>query len=123
EQEYRRSMELAEVAGNKYVLPYQGMARLRLLEIRPEEARQFAIQAVDLAPNDAESHLILAKVYAALGRAFDAAPEWERAAVLDPTNPAPYYHLYRTYSGLGNKQEANRAFAKYNSLIAIYGSN
>jgi tetratricopeptide (TPR) repeat protein len=123
EQEYRRSIELAEGAGNKYGLPYQGMARLRLLENRPAEARQFATQAVELAANDAESHLILAKAYAALGRAAQAAPEWERATLLDPTNAAPYYHLYRTYSALGNKEEASRALKKYNSLIAIYGSN
>jgi tetratricopeptide (TPR) repeat protein len=122
EQEYRRSMELAEVAGNKYALPYQGMARLRLLQNRPADARPFATQAVELAANDSESHVVLAKVYTALGSIAQAAPEWERAALLDPTNPVPHYHLYRTYSKLGNKEEAQRALGKYNSLIAIYGN-
>jgi len=123
EREYRRSMELTQVAGNKYGLPYQGMARLRLLENRPAEARQFAIQAVELAAGDVESRILLARVYDALGLAVQAAPEWQRAALLDPTNPVPLYHLYRTYSELGNKEEANRTLRKYNSLIAIYGSN
>lgn len=123
EREYRRSMELAEAAGNKYGLPYQGMARLRLLENRPAEARQFAVQAVALAGGDVESRLVLARVYDSLGLAVQAAPEWERASLLDPTNPVPLYHLYRTYSALGKKAEAKRALGKYHSLIAIYGSN
>ena len=123
EQEYRRSMELAEVAGNKYGLPYQGMTRIRLLENRPAEARQFAIRAVEFAAGDVESRIVLARVYDALGLTVQAAPEWERAALLAPTNPLPLYHLYRTYSALGNMEEANRALRKYNSLIAIYGSN
>ena len=122
EQEYRRSMELAQVAGKKYALPYQGMARLRLLENRPAEARPFASQAVELAANDAENHVVLAKVYTALGSIVEAAPEWERAAFLDPTDPVPHYHLYRTYSTLGNKEEAQQALGKYNALIAIYGN-
>ncbi len=122
EQEYRRSIELAEVVGNKYALPYQGMARLRLLQNRPADARPFATQAAELAANDSESHVVLAKVYTALGSIAQAAPEWERAALLDPTNPVPHYHLYRTYSKLGNKEEAQRALGKYNSLVAIYGN-
>jgi tetratricopeptide (TPR) repeat protein len=121
EQEYRLSVELAQAAGNKYALPYQGMARLRLLENRPSDARQFATQAVEFASNDAASHVVLARVYAALGQAIQAVPEWERAAVLDPTNPVPYYHLYRTYSALGNKEKANLAVTRYNALIAVYG--
>ena len=123
EREYRRAAELAEAAGSKYALPYQGMARLRLLEDRPADARQFAVQALELASNDAEGHVLLARVYAALGLAEQAAPEWQHAAVLDPTNPLLYYHLFRTYSVLGNQEDANRALSKYKALIAIYGTN
>jgi tetratricopeptide (TPR) repeat protein len=121
EREYHQSMQFAEAAGAKYGLPYQGMARVRLLENKPADARQFATQAVQFAENDAASHVVLARVYTALGEAIKAVPEWERAAILDPTNPVPYYHLYRTYSVLGNKEKANLAVTRYNALIAVYG--
>jgi tetratricopeptide (TPR) repeat protein len=119
--EYHQSMQLAEVAGNQYGLPYQGMARVRLLENKPADARQFAIQAVQFAENDAASHIILARVYAALGQAVKAVPEWERATILDPTNAAPYYHLYRIYSAEGNRERAEWAVTRYNKLMAVYG--
>jgi tetratricopeptide (TPR) repeat protein len=121
EREYRQSMQLAEAAGRKYGLPCQGMARVRLLENKPADARQFATQAVQFAENDAASHVVLARVYAALGQAIKAVPEWERAAILDPTNPVPYYHLYRIYSAVGNRESANRAVTRYNKLMAVYG--
>jgi tetratricopeptide (TPR) repeat protein len=123
ELEYHRSMELAEAAGEIFALPRQGLARLRLLENRPTDALEFATQAVKLTPNDAASHEVLARVYAALGRAVQAASEWERVAALDPTNPAPYYRLYRTYSNLGNKEKADGALAKYKILVAMYGTH
>lgn len=122
ELEYRRSMELAEAAGKIFALPRQGLARLRLLENRPTDALEFATQAVGLAPNDAANHEVLARVYAALGRAVQAAPEWERAAALDPTNTVLYYRLYRTYSTLGDKENAERALTTYKSLVARYGT-
>lgn len=123
EREYRRSMELADGEGRKFALPRQGMARVRLLETRPAEALQFAVQAVEMAPNDAASHAVLAKVYTALGQPAQATPEWERAAALDPTDPAPWYHLYQAYSKLGNKENASRALTKYQKLITLYGND
>jgi predicted Zn-dependent protease len=114
-------MKLAERGGNEYGLPYQGMARVRLLENKPADARQFAMQAVRFAENDTESHVVLAKAYSALGQATKAVPEWERAASLDPTNAVPYYHLYRIYSATADRERADRAVTKYNKLMAVYG--
>lgn len=122
EGEYLRSIELAEAAGEKFALPRQGMARLRLLEGKLTDALELGTQAAELAPNDAESHIVLAKVYAAQGRAVEATREWERAAVLGRTDPMPYYHLYRTYSTLGDKEKADQALRKYEMLVRIYGT-
>jgi len=122
EGEYLRSMELAEAAGEKFSLPHQGMSRLRLLEGRLTDALELGTRAAELAPNDAESHVILAKTYAALGRSVEATREWERAAVLGRTDPIPYYHLYRTYSTLGDKEKADQALRKYEMLVKIYGT-
>jgi tetratricopeptide (TPR) repeat protein len=120
EREYHQSMQLAEAAGKEYGLPYQGMARVRLLENKPADAYQFATQAVQFAEDDAASHVVLARVYAALGQAISAVPEWERAAILDPTNKVPYYHLYRIYSAVGNRERADWAVTRYKKLMAVY---
>ena len=122
EAEYLRSMELAEAAGEKFALPCQGMARLRFLEGRLTEALEFGRQAAELAPNDAETHVVLAKIYSALSKPTQEAQEWEQAASLSPRDPAPYYHLYRTYSNVGDKERADRALGKYKALVAIYGA-
>jgi tetratricopeptide (TPR) repeat protein len=119
---YLRSIELAEAAGEKFALPRQGMARLRLLEGRLTDALEHGTQAAELASDDAESHIILAKVYAAQDRAVEATREWERAAALGRTDPMPYYHLYRTYSTLGDKEKADLALRKYEMLVKIYGT-
>lgn len=121
EREYRQSMQFALTAGHEYGLPYQGMARVRLLENKPADARQFAVQAVQFAEKDAASHVVFARAYAALGQADKARPEWERATKLDPTNPVPYYHLYRIYSAAGNRERADWAITRYNRLMAVYG--
>jgi tetratricopeptide (TPR) repeat protein len=122
EGEYLRSIELAEAAGEKFALPRQGLARLRLLEGRLTNALELGTEAAELAPKDTESHVVLAKVYEALGRAVEATREWEQAAALGRTDPIPYYHLYRTYSTLGNKEKAAQALRKYEMLIRIYGT-
>jgi tetratricopeptide (TPR) repeat protein len=122
EAEYLRATELAEAAGEKFFLPRLGMARLRLLEGRLTDALLLATQAVELVPNDAASHVVLAKIYAALERSVEATREWEQAAALDPRDPVPYYHLYRTYSTLGERAKADQALGKYKMLIAMYGT-
>jgi tetratricopeptide (TPR) repeat protein len=120
ERQYRQAMEFAEAAGTEFAPPQQGMARLRLLENRPADALQFAKRAVELAPNDAGGHEVLARTYAALGRGAEAIPEWEHAATLDPTDASPYYHLYRIYSEMGNEEQAKSAYAKFKKISARY---
>lgn len=123
ERHYTRAIALAEEAGQKFAPPYQGMARLRLLESRPGEALPFAMKAVDVDPSDAIGHTVLARVYAELHRREEAASEWQRAAELDPNNPQPFYRLSRLYSELGQKEKADLALAKYNRLVSLYGAN
>ena len=122
EEKYRRSIKLAEDAEVKFSLPYEGMARLRLLESKPSEALRYAKKAVQLAPNEASSHTDLAKVYSALGQQAEAIPEWIRVTELDQTDAIPYYHLFQIYSALGMTDKANKALANFKRLTAIYGS-
>lgn len=122
EKEYRRSMELASAAGVKFSLPYEGMARLSLLQSNPSEALGYAKKAVEFAPNDAASHTILAKVYGALGQKAEAIPEWKKVTELDRTDGIPYYHLFQIYSALGMKAKATQAMAEFKKMTAIYGT-
>jgi len=123
EQQYRESMKLARAAGATSPLPYEGMARLRLLENKPSDALVYARQSVQLAPQQAASHKILAKAYTSAGRQKEASLEWKRTAALDLTDPSPYYHLFQIYSALGNTIKANAALAQFKKLSAIYGAD
>jgi tetratricopeptide (TPR) repeat protein len=123
EQEYMRAMELAAASGARFALPIQGMARLRLHQAKPTEALQFAMQAVKSSPDDAAGHIVLARAYAELHQKDRAAFEWQRAVELSPTDPTPHYRLYRTYLELGYKEKADRAFAIYKSIVAVYGDH
>jgi DNA-binding SARP family transcriptional activator len=75
---------------------------------------------VELDPNDAPGHKVLAAVYGTMGRQADAAVEWERAAASDPTDSSPYYHLYRIYLAMGRQEEATSAYAKFKKLSKMY---
>jgi len=142
ERQYQKAMELAVTAGAdtgsgprtsdfgflepagtaeaNAALPYEGLARLRLLENKPTEALPLAKRAVALATKDAEAHTVLAKAYAAAGQDAAAIPEWQQAAALDPTDAAPYYHLYRIYLAAGDKEKADAAHAQFLKLSARY---
>ncbi|HLI34708.1 MAG TPA: hypothetical protein VKW70_06650 [Terriglobia bacterium] len=123
EQNYRKAMALAQAENAKSALPYEGMARLRLLENEAAKALPYALHAARLAEDEAASHKTLAKVYGSLGRQMDAAQEWKRAAELDPTDASPYYHLFQIYSSLGSPAKAKSALANFNKLSAMYGAD
>jgi tetratricopeptide (TPR) repeat protein len=120
EAQYQVSIDLSRVAGASFASPYQGMARLRLLEDRPVDALTFATKAVELAPKDPTSHQVLAKTYTALSRQNDAISEWEKTANLDPTFAVPYYQLYRIYVARGNQDKAISALEQFKNLSSIY---
>ena len=117
---YQQSMKIAQAKGIKFPLAYEGMARLRLLQNKPAEALGYAQHSVELNPNVASSHQVLAKVYEALGRAADSIPEWDLVAKLEPTDSSPYYHLYRIYLATGRQDKATRAYAEFKKLSATY---
>lgn len=117
---YQQSLKIAQGKGIKFPLAYEGMARLRLLQNKPAEALEYAQHSVELSPNVASSHQVLAKTYEALGRPTDAIPEWELVAKLDPTDSSPHYHLYRIYQATGREDKAKLAYAQFKKLSAIY---
>ncbi|MCI0624850.1 MAG: tetratricopeptide repeat protein [Acidobacteria bacterium] len=117
---YRAAMQMTARAKADFALPYQGMARVRLLQGRPEQAAPFAQQAVELAPRDPEGRRILAKTYESQERLLEAVSEWERVVDLDPTDATAQYRLYRSYIVLGEKHKADSALSRFKKLSALY---
>jgi tetratricopeptide (TPR) repeat protein len=120
ERQYQISIYLSRAADAGFASPYQGMARLRLLQDRAADALAFATKAVELAPKDATSHQVLAKTYTILGLRAQAIGEWQSTANLDPTFAVPYYQLYRIYLAIGNQEKANSALERFKTLSSIY---
>jgi len=117
---YQQSRKISQAMGIKFSLAYEGMARLKLLQNKPAEAPEYAKHSVELSPNEASTHRVLAKAYEASGRSADAIPEWELTAKLDPTDASPYYHLYRIYLASGREDKAKLAYAEFKKLSATY---
>ena len=103
-------LALAATAMQQFALLRQGMAQLGLLQSGPEDGLPFARRAAERAPNDAASHVFPARVYTMLRQTARAVPEWERAAALDVTDPAAWFHLYQAYAPLGKRAQASPAF-------------
>ncbi|HUA16272.1 MAG TPA: tetratricopeptide repeat protein [Verrucomicrobiae bacterium] len=68
-------------------LPYMRLAAVALKTRRPAEALPLAKRAVELAPESATAHQILAKALAELGNAELAAQETAAAGKLEPEKP------------------------------------
>lgn len=77
------------------------------------EAAWRALQrAAALAPQDFSVRLGYGRYYTATLRYKDAKTEFERAAVLDPASPEPYYWLGVAYLRAGDQAQAATSFAR-----------
>ncbi|HWB99934.1 MAG TPA: tetratricopeptide repeat protein [Bryobacteraceae bacterium] len=117
EAEYQQARSLGDG------LAEQGLARLRLAADRPAEALPLARKAADLAPRDAATHKLLARVYSEIGREKEAAAEWKLATTLDPADVSSLYRLYRAYQSAGDVAQAQAALKQYQKIVARYGTN
>jgi tetratricopeptide (TPR) repeat protein len=77
------------------------------------EAGVFARQAVAAAPNSAEAHLRLGRVFFANGDLAAAVKELETAKELAPENPGVRSHLAMAYGKMGRTQNAKAESAAY----------
>lgn len=120
---YRRSLSIPEGSNRKFSLPYAGLSRLARQANDLESARKFAIQAVLLDPNLADSQLELAKAYVALGQLPEAIEAFKATLALDGTQSAAYYRLYSLYRRLGDGKAAEQAMSEFNKTVACYGKD
>jgi tetratricopeptide (TPR) repeat protein len=80
-----RALEDALIVQPNSVPARQAMSEILVGEGRSEEALPIVLEAVQLRPRAAKSHLFLGRVYQTLGRDEDAVAAWEEAARLDPS--------------------------------------
>ncbi len=119
--QYEEAIRIAEGRDERFALPYQGLARIRLLLSQPAEALGFARKAIAIDPDDAESYRSLAKAFTRLGNNAEAARALEKVADLEPADAAVHYQLFRLYSKSNEKKKAQAALEQYRKLSAIYG--
>jgi tetratricopeptide (TPR) repeat protein len=79
---------------------------------RLDNAEEWARQAVDLSPENADYHDTLGWVLLAVGKPEEARTALERATVLDPEAAVFFYHLGVVQQELNRSDEAARSFAK-----------
>jgi len=84
-------------------MAYSVSAGVNLVYRRFDDAITFADKAVDLEPNNADSHVMRAHVLTNIGRHEDAQRELDTAFRLNP-NPPPYYYFEQSFVQFNLKQ-------------------
>jgi protein O-GlcNAc transferase len=87
----------------------------------PEAIRHFT-KATELNPKFAEAYLGLGMSLLAQKNYAEAVAPLEKAAKLQPENPATHYGLATAYSRTGRKDEAEREFALQQQTAARAGA-
>ena len=117
---YQTSIQLLEQNGERFSWPYQGLARLAL-KADPQGATAWAERAVGIAPDEFETHALLARAHDSNGdfaRAIAAASE---AVRINPDHARSHYLLFTSFRRLGDKDAALRHLARFQELKQVYG--
>jgi tetratricopeptide (TPR) repeat protein len=75
-------------------------------------------KAIEIEPRFADGHFALASLLESRRDFAGAAREFEKAAALNPSSPAPHYRLMRVYSRLGQPENADAARLRHERLTA-----
>jgi adenylate cyclase len=81
-------------------------------DLVPQEAEDFALRALELDPDLAETHVSLGHVLLSRDRPDEAVPAFERALELDPNLYEAHYFYGRTLYALGRLEDAAERFAR-----------
>ena len=95
------------------ISPVNVLARLRLADIylklqQPEQAQNFAEEAIKLEPKEASTHMVYGEVLAAKHDLANAIRELEKARELAPQVVRTRFDLLRAYAAAGRTEDANR---------------
>jgi tetratricopeptide (TPR) repeat protein len=115
---YTQAIRLLDHNGARFGWPYQGMARL-LLEEDTQAALGFAQKAVNLEPEEASNHFVLASVYQQLENLREATREFEIAVGQNPNDSKTRYALYKLYRQ-ANDPRAAKELETFARIKALY---
>lgn len=101
--------------------PEIALARLRLGELRFEDALSHASRAVELEPRSTDAHVVRARTLSALGRHQEALAAADAAYRLDPTR-TPNHHAARGMAlfGLGDYTAAHESFSAARGTATVH---
>ncbi len=85
--------------------------------VQPETALRLLEKSIAINDRDAPAHFEMGTVLDRLQRYADAAAEFERAAGLDPNEPATHYRLARDYDRIGKREAARTEREKHTQLV------
>lgn len=112
EKEFRREIEIAP----QNTAALLELARMDLEGNQLDEAGNFARQAVDLEPKNADAHHVLGRVLLATDKLPESVKELETAKQLAPDGATIRSHLAMAYSRSGRKDEAKAEMAAFTVL-------
>lgn len=99
---------------------YSALARAYVDTARYEDALNTGLQAVQLAPYDADAHRSYAYVLTLSGAPLEASNELEQAIAIDPNRIPAYFELAFLYLSQNRDEEAINL---YNQVLAIQPGN
>jgi len=80
-------------------------------------AEKELVQAARREPDRAEAYFYLGVIRARQGEVAEAAAQWERAGMLDPSEPNTAWNLALAYEALGRRDEAIAQLERYLTLV------
>ena len=119
---YTKASTVARSQKVKFGAPFEGLARLMLLEDRLSESIHFAQEAVSTEPGSASARLFLGKLWIQSGNFGQGIKEFQKAIELDPTDAAAHYQLSRAYLKIGKRSEAENAQALFLKVRSVYSA-
>ena len=122
EANYQQVVKLSGIDTSYHASADLGLARLAILQNELASALHHAQKAEEGAPQNAESHSVLAKLYTKTGDTQRAIREWAITASMDPTDTSARYNLYKLYTQTGNQPLADRALEQYKQIAKLYGT-
>lgn len=118
---YLQSAAAVEKDNAQFGWPFQGLARL-VMDKNPEQALNYAEEAVQRTPHEYSNYLTLARVYAQLKQTDKAIEAAKQAEQENSSDMETRYLLFMLYRNAGEKDAAAQELATFKELRAAYGT-
>ena len=118
---YLRSAAAVEKDNAQFGWPFQGLARLAMNK-SPQQAVEYAKEAVQRTPHEYSNYLTLARAYSQLKQTDKAIEAAKQAEQENSSDMETRYLLFMLYRNAGAKEAAAQELATFKELQAAYGT-